>query len=296
MISAEAPSVSRTILVAPTRRADPHTAIAADAIRDTGRLPWLCGVPLSSVGGGTASCPDEPPGAPDDDAPSVELEPPHPGDTFLSQDFLRRVGELRRISTQFTDEVLAEPTSTDAVGTTGRLLRARARTESSAWRDHQGDGEQMLSLLREDLLGLRRKVHLQIGSGVVTLTSTSGVISVNVVNELQQPVRIGVVLNAHNRARLSTRETPVTLVPGEHATQINLKVTAQTSGQFPVTAKLVDREGHDFGDSVDLVVRSTQYGRVALAVTGIGAGVLLVAAGFRIVRRAVRGTARRGAT
>jgi hypothetical protein len=150
----------------------------------------------------------------------------------------------------------------------------------------------MLKLLREDLLGLRRKVHLQVGSGVVTLTSTSGVISVNVVNELQQPVRIGVVLNAHNRARLSTRETPVTLVPGEHATQINLKVTAQTSGQFPVTAKLVDREGHDFGDPVDLVVRSTQYGRVALAVTGIGAGVLLVAAGVRIARRALR----RGAT
>jgi hypothetical protein len=291
MISAEAPSVARTILVAPPRRADLHTAVAADAIRDTGRLPWLCGVSLASLATSTASCNDEVRGEPEE-IPTIELEPPRTGETFLSEDFLRRVRELRRISTQFTDEVLAEPTSTDAVGTTGRLLRARARTESSAWRDEPGDGEQMLKLLREDLLGLRRKVHLQVGSGVVTLTSTSGVISVNVVNELQQPVRIGVVLNAHNRARLSTRETPVTLVPGEHATQINLKVTAQTSGQFPVTAKLVDREGHDFGDPVDLVVRSTQYGRVALAVTGIGAGVLLVAAGFRIARRALR----RGAT
>jgi hypothetical protein len=287
MISAEAPSVARTILVAPSRRADLHTAVAAEAIRDTGRLPWLCGVSLTSAAAATATCPDEV-GGPAPELDPVELEPPHPGDVFLSTDFLRRVRELRNTSTQLTDEVLAEPTSTDAVGTTGRLLRARARTESSAWRDDPAGGREMLDLLASDLDGLRRKVHLQIGSGVVTLTSSSGVISVNVVNELQQPVRIGVVLNAHNRARLSTVETPVTLVPAEHATQINLKVTAQTSGQFPVTARLVDSSGHEFGDPVDLVVRSTQYGRVALAVTGIGAGVLLIAVGFRIARRATR--------
>jgi hypothetical protein len=287
MISAERPSVARTILVAPQRRADLHTAVAAEALRDSGRLPWLCAVSLNSVASSTDSCPDEVRTEPGEVAP-VELEPPHAGDRFLEPDFLNRVRALRTSSTQFTDEVLAEPTSTEAVGTTGRLLRARARTESSAWRDDQAGGEQMLQLLRDDISNLRDKVHLQVGSGIVTLTSSSGVISVNVVNELSQPVRVGVVLDAHNRARLSTRDTPVTTIPPEHATQISLKVTAQTSGQFPVTAQLVDREGRDFGKPKDLVVRSTQYGRVALAVTGIGAGVLLVAAGFRIVRRATR--------
>ena len=39
-----------------------------------------------------------------------------------------------------------------------------------------------------------------------------------------------------------------------------------------------------------LDVRSTQYGRVALAVTGVAAAVLLVAAGVRITRRALRRT------
>ena len=289
MISAEAPSVARTILVAPSRRADLHTAVAAEAIRDSGRLPWLCAVSVVDAAAGTDTCPDEVGGEPAELEP-VELEPPHAGDTFLSARFLAEVRAARSDSTQFTDEVLAEPTSTDAVGTTGRLMRARARTESSAWREHPGDGEQMLALWQEDLADLRHKVHLQVGSGIVTLTSSSGVISVNVVNELQQPVRVGVILSAGNRGRLSTRETPVTLVPGEHATQINLKVTAQTSGQFPVTAQLVDRDGREFGNPVDLVVRSTQYGRVALAVTGIGAGVLLVAAGVRIARRALHRT------
>jgi hypothetical protein len=146
----------------------------------------------------------------------------------------------------------------------------------------------MSKLLHDDLSDLRGKVHLEIGSGTVTLTSSSGVISVNVVNELDQPVRMRVALNARNSARLSTQETPVaTLGPGR-ATQINLKVTAQTSGKFVVTAQLLDRDGNRFGLPKDLIVRSTQYGRVALAVTGIGAGVLLAAAGVRIVRRALR--------
>jgi hypothetical protein len=287
MISAEEPSVSRTILVAPARRADLHTAVAAEAIRDSGRLPWLCPVSLASVAASTDACSGEV-RTEATAVPAVELEPPHPGDSFLSTGFLSRVRSLRGLSTQFTDEVLAEPTSSDAVGTTGRLLRARARTESSAWREDAAGGEEVLQLLKDDIGDLRGKVHLQVGSGTVTLTSSSGTISVNVVNELQQPVRVGVVLDAGNRARLSVRDTPVTTVPPEHATQISLKVTAQTSGQFPVTAQLIDHDGKPFGNPARLVVRSTQYGRVALAVTGIGAGVLLVAAGIRIVRRAVR--------
>ena len=287
MISAEAPSVSRTILVAPDRRADLHPAVAAEALRDTGRLPWLCPVSLASVVSHTDACVGET--RPETTVlPPVELEPPHPDDPLLSPRYLGKIRALRRLSSQFTDEVLAEPTSPDAVRTTGRLTRARARTESSAWRGDPSDGERLLTQLQDDLTALRNKVHLQIGSGTVTLTSSSGVISVNVVNELSQPARVGVTLNPGNRARLSITETPITTVGPGRASQITLKVTAQTSGTFPVTARLVDREGHPFGPEVRLIVRSTHYGRVALAVTGIAAGVLLIAAGLRVVRRALR--------
>jgi hypothetical protein len=51
---------------------------------------------------------------------------------------------------------------------------------------------------------------------------------------------------------------------------------------------LVDASGQPFGQTVELAVRSTQYGRVALAVTGVAAAVLLVAAGVRITRRLLR--------
>jgi hypothetical protein len=146
----------------------------------------------------------------------------------------------------------------------------------------------MLELLQNDLADLRGKVHLQIGAGTVTLTSQTGVISVNVVNELGQPVRVGVQLDPRNQARLSLRDVPVELIEAGSSTQINLRVTAATSGKFAVVAQLIDRSQHPFGNPRTLVVRSTQYGRVALAVTGIGAGALLLAVGIRITRRALR--------
>ena len=291
MIAAEAPSVSRTLLVAPARRADLVAAVGSAALADTGRLPWLCPVSLAAVAVGNEQCADEPQreAAPADKP--VELEPLRSGDAFLPPHYLGRIAQARRDAAQFTEEVL-DPNGKEAILTTARLLRARARTESSAWRTDQAGGEAMLGLLRDDLADLRGKVHLQIGRGIVTLTSSTGVISVNVVNELGQPVRVGVRLRSA-KARLSTGQIPVeTILPGR-AKQINLRVTSATSGKFFVRAQLVDRNKQPFAAPVDLVLRSTQYGRVALAVTGIGAGVLLAAAGIRITRRALRREAAR---
>ncbi|MEO6205495.1 MAG: DUF6049 family protein, partial [Mycobacteriales bacterium] len=285
IISAEAPSLSRTLIVAPDRQADLVAAVGSAAILDSGRLPWLCAVSLASVAAGSDDCPNST-ATPAREVPPVELERPLASAALLPAVYLDQVAQSRRVSTQFTDEVL-DPTSQEAVRTTARLLRARARTESSAWRDDLPAGRRMLRLLQDDLADLRGKVHLQIGRGTVTLTSSSGVISVNVVNELGQPVRVGVQLSSPG-ARLSTSETPVETVPAAFAKQINLQVTSTTSGKFAVRAQLVDSNRRPFGEPVDLVVRSTQYGRVALAVTGVAAGVLLAAAGYRIARRALR--------
>jgi len=285
IIAAEAPSISRTLVVSPPRRADLVAAVASAAIRDSGRLPWLCPVSLASVAAGTDSCPNTARTTQREIGPA-ELERSLPGAPLLSATQLSQVATARRSSTQFTDEVL-DPTSQEAVRTTARLLRARARAMSSAWRDDPTDGRRMLGLLQDDLADLRGKVHLQIGRGEITLTSSTGVISVNVVNELGQPVRVGVQLSSAG-ARLSTSQTPVESVPASFAQQINLEVTSTTSGKFAVRAQLVDSNRKPFGDPVDLVVRSTQYGRVALALTGVAAGVLLAAVGWRIARRALR--------
>jgi hypothetical protein len=144
----------------------------------------------------------------------------------------------------------------------------------------------MLRLLQEDVAGLRRKVRLV--SEPVILTGGSGVLQLSVQNELDQPVNVGVRLDETSSARLSSADTGVQVVPARFSTQIEVQVEPQTSGRFVVQATLVDEEGRAFGDPVALDVRSTQYGRVALGVTGVAAAVLMVAAGARITRRAMR--------
>ena len=92
-------------------------------------------------------------------------------------------------------------------------------------------------------------------------------------------------------ARPSLSSTTTQVVPPRNATPIRVSVEPRTSGRFVVLATLTDEQGQPFGDAVRLEVRSTGYGRVALAVTGVAAAVLLVAAGARITRRALRRSA-----
>jgi hypothetical protein len=287
IIAAEVPSQSRTLLVAPSRTADVAQAgLAASMIADTGRLPWLCPVALADVALDTERCAlegaDPPPDVEDDRG---ELEPAD-GEGELSPMFLQQVAAVRAKADQLTDEVLVAGTD-PAVQTKSRLLRARGRTLSSAWRQDAAGGRQLLGLQRDEVDRLRSQVQL-ITSGRVLLTSDNTVVFVELLNTLDQAVNVGIALNDPVEARLTSSDTGVqTVGPGQQV-QVRVRVEARVSGQFVVRATLLDRAGQPFGEPVELVARSTRYGRLALAVTGVAAGVLLVAVGVRLVRRALR--------
>ena len=144
----------------------------------------------------------------------------------------------------------------------------------------------MLDLLEDDVDYLLGQVLLV--SEPVTLTGSSGVLLLSVQNSLDQPVNVGSRLDETSAARLSSSATGVQVVPPRRALQIPIDVEPRTSGRFVVLATLVDEDGRAFGEVVRLDVRSTGYGRLALAVTGVAVAVLLVAAGARITRRALR--------
>ena len=116
-------------------------------------------------------------------------------------------------------------------------------------------------------------------SGRVTLTSRNGRVSVAVVNELDQPVTVAVELVAPSDARLSQTRTEVLEVPARTSLPVQVEAQTLTSGRFVVKASLLDREGQPFGEPAELIVTSTRYGSYALAVTGLGVAVLLLAAG-----------------
>lgn len=289
VLAAERPGESRTLVVAPPRRSSVRPDVAGPALLDTGRVPWLCAVALADVAAGTERCPGEPV-APVEDAEALPEEPavpePADGEGELAPGFLQQVAAVRERAEQLTDRVLVAG-STEAAATRARLLRARGRTLSSAWRTDPAGGRQLLALQREEVDALRSQVSL-LTSGRVLLTSDTGVVEVGLSNALEQPVTVGVELNDPAEARLSSSDTALqTVGPGQQV-QVRVRVEARVSGQFVVRATLLDRTGQPFGEPVELVARSTRYGRLALAVTGIGAGVLLAAAGVRLARRALR--------
>jgi hypothetical protein len=290
MIAAERPGESRTFLLAPARRGTVLPEVAEQVLLDVGRLPWLCPVALHDVVAGGERCP---PSVPDtaaaDTAARGELvsgDPLHPAGRPLPASYLAQVADVRARGTQLTDEVLVAG-SDDAAEVKARFLRARARAVSSAWRDDAAGGRRVLDLYRDDVSSYRGQVRVTT-SGRQLLTSDTGVIDVSISNALQQPVTVGVELNDPIQARLSSTDTGLRTIGPSEVVPVRLRVQTRTSGQFVVRATLVDRSGQPFGESAELIVRSTGYGRLALAITGVGAGVLLVAAGVRIARRALR--------
>ena len=285
IIAAERPSESRTLVVAPRRRADVHAQVLAGAVADTGRLPWLCGVPVADVAAARERCdglPDVSGPAPADEEALLLTggrEAP-----VLPASFVRDVAEVRRASDQFTEQVLVAG-SREAKETKARLLRARGRAESAAWRDSPRQGRRMLELLRDDVEFLRSRVSL-VGAPAL-LTGRVGTVQLVVENGLDQPVNVGVRLDPTSAARLTSEDTALQVVPARSTQQVSVKVEARTSGRFTARAVLVDASGRPLGPPVEFEVRSTEYGRVALVVTGVAAVVLVVAAGARLTRRAL---------
>jgi hypothetical protein len=293
IIAAETPSTSRTLLVAPRRLADVDPEVVREVIADTGRLPWLCPVPLADVAAGQERCAE----LPDDQGPAEAELPAPPSATTsatqppadgagagLSPAFLTRLASVSRAADQFTEAILV-PGSEQAAGTRARLLRATGRAASAAWREQPLQGREMLRLLQQDVTALRGKVRLV--SGPITLTGSSGTLPLLVQNELDQPVTVGVVLDETSAARLSLSTSGAQVVPArELYERISVQVEPRTSGRFVVLATLVDAQGRRFGEAVPLQVRSTGYGGLALTVTWVAAAVLLLATGTRLVRRA----------
>lgn len=287
VIAAEAPSLTRTLLIAPERRADLVSTAAAAALHDLGRVPWLCPVTVGAVASATEHCSGRPAGR----VPVAENRGPLVTTDVgeLSSSYLGQVGMERDRARQLTDAVLIDTLSSSAQrGVTemkARLHRSVARAESSAWRTDPGATTEAAQL-HDDVQQLIGKVVVR--GGQVVLTSNSGTVQVSVENTLPDvPVKVRVRFTARTLGLVIPTSGVVEVLPG-HAVPVTVKATAQKSGQFVVDAQLLDRNGRPFGRPSPIYVRSTRYGRLALAVTIGAAGVLLVAAGVRLARRAMR--------
>jgi len=122
---------------------------------------------------------------------------------------------------------------------------------------------------------------------IVTLTSSSGKVPLNLENRLQTPASVRIVLDS---AKLEFPEGSVieeTLAPAQ-TTTINLPVETRASGAFPLNVMISSADGTLPVATTRYTVRSTAISGVGL-VLSIGAGLFLLiwwARHFRTTRRA----------
>jgi hypothetical protein len=122
---------------------------------------------------------------------------------------------------------------------------------------------------------------------VVTLTSSSGRVPLNLENRLQVPARVRIVLSS---AKLDFPEGAVIeqVLPPAQTTTIDLQVETRASGAFPLDVTITSPDGNLPVATSTYTVRSTAISGVGL-VLSIGAGLFLLvwwARHFRTARRA----------
>lgn len=135
----------------------------------------------------------------------------------------------------------------------------------------------------EGVRSLMARVRID-GSPFITMSSEEGTFIVKVINDLEEPVTVGIRANTGDPALKIEETEPVSLGPGQRAS-VRLRATSTNIGVYSVTLVATTRDGEPVGSATKFSVRSSQVGLVVWVIMGVGAAVFVVTAGFRIARR-----------
>ncbi|HSE70615.1 MAG TPA: DUF6049 family protein, partial [Nocardioidaceae bacterium] len=144
----------------------------------------------------------------------------------------------------------------------------------------------------EQVHGALDRIRIE-GPPSVTMSSAEGSFQVTVVNDLEEPVTVGIRANTGSPDLVIPDTDPVELGPRQRAT-VRLSATATNIGVRSVILVPTTVDGKPVGNSTKFSVRSSQVGLVIWIIMGAGAIVLFGAIALRIVRRvrAARGAQR----
>lgn len=122
----------------------------------------------------------------------------------------------------------------------------------------------------------------------VTMSSDQGSFQVTLINDLSQPVSVGItarVLPNPGNSRLTISPPgPVTLGPGQRSA-VRLRATATDIGVYSVRLMPTTDQGRQLSAASKLSVRSSQVGLVVWVIMGLAGAVFAVAVGLRILRQ-----------
>jgi Family of unknown function (DUF6049) len=278
MIAAEAPDSDRSIVVAPPEDWSPSAALASELLNETVRAPWLAPTSLGDLARST------------DTARSIARQQPPstspvPGE--LSGGYLATVKKVSADLGVYQAMLYQAPRDYQQ-----SLDQALAATESSAWRGSgMPQGLALAGSLSHYLSSQESKVRI-ISADQVSMAGASGAVPVSIQNGLAQAIRVKVyasVVNSPGRTSQLTvgRFHDLIVVPPHTTGQlVRLPVSSAPQGSTEIKLSLTSADGTALPVAPkSLTVLSTRYGRAILFLIGAAIAVMILASGYRGVRR-----------
>ena len=256
-------SEPRGILLAPPQDWRPSRAFFRSLVRGLGAASWLRLQPVSTLAA-------EVPQGPAEGERRLATVTATDVAAGLSRTYLNRVERTRDELDSFTRAVGNDFNPPDDSSFERDLLVA----ESSDWRppSARGRGRGYIRAVDQGIKGVYR--HIRVITTPVTLTARSGKIPITVANGSAE--RVTVVLRLTSpKVDLPAASEPFVLEPGRRTTQL-LQVGTRATGTFPIRVDVLTPDGEHTIAGGDVRLTSTAFNRVALALTGGAAGLLLL--------------------
>jgi hypothetical protein len=264
----------RGILLAPPQDWRPSGTFFRALVRGLGAATWLRVQPATALAG-------EVPQGPAEGERRLETVTPEDQQLGLPASYLGRVAQTRSELDSFRRAVGSDAGRADASFDRDLLV-----AESSDWRPAQlrVRGRGFTGAVRQNIRSVYRRI--EVGTTPVTLTARRGKIPITVTNNSAQRVTIVLRLTSP-KVDLPAASKPFELEPRRRTTQL-LEVGTRATGTFPIQVDVLTPDVEVEIASGQVRLTSTAFNRVALALTGGAAGLLLAWWGFGRRRRGER--------
>ena len=197
----------------------------------------------------------------------------------LGGDLMTQLKQLDREADRYLG-LLAEPRVQR-----GTVDREFLRAASMAWRPEPRKGNRLASEMTDVLTSANDAGVTIIAPRTVTLSENQGRFPVTVGNNLDETIAVDVDVHARGRSGLELEQVEPVEVPRWRKATAGVLARAEEPGTYLVRAQLRTAEGDPVGRSVDFQVRVTGFGQVGWGIIGAGIGLLVIAMGYRLVKR-----------
>jgi hypothetical protein len=119
----------------------------------------------------------------------------------------------------------------------------------------------------------------------VNLSGSKGTFPLTIANELDQSVRVGIVVTSANRSDLRIDQIQIKLLGAGQKATFQINASAQQNGLIRAKAQVQTAAGQPVGRAQELVIQAAQFGSVGWILVGAAVALLFGTSAVRIYRR-----------